>query len=44
LENIIITPKKREVLRKENVDEENIFLKEEEEAEEVKSDVMPMET
>jgi hypothetical protein len=43
MERIIITLKKGEVIRKDNMEGENIFLEEEEEAEEVKSDVMLVE-
>jgi hypothetical protein len=43
MESIIITLKKGEVLRKDNMKEETFFLEEEEEEEEVKLDVMPME-
>jgi hypothetical protein len=43
LESNIFTLRKVEVLRKDNMEEEVIFLEEEEEPEEVKLDVMPME-
>jgi hypothetical protein len=43
LESNIVTLRKVKVLRKDNMEEEVIFLEEEEEPEEVKLDVMPME-
>jgi hypothetical protein len=43
LENNIVTLRKVEVLRKDNIEEEAIFPKEEEELAEVRLDVIPME-
>jgi hypothetical protein len=43
LERNIFTLRKVEFLRNKNMEEESIFLKEEEEPEEVKLDVMPVE-
>jgi hypothetical protein len=42
LANNIVTMKKVEVLRKENMEEEAHFLEDEEELEEVKLDVIPV--
>jgi hypothetical protein len=44
LENNIVTLRKMEFLKKDNREEEPLFLEDEEEPEEVKLDVMPMET
>jgi hypothetical protein len=43
LENNIVNLRKVEVLRKDNMEEEDLFLEEEEELEEVKLDVMSVE-
>jgi hypothetical protein len=43
MERNIVTLRKVEVLRKDNMEEDALFLEEEEEAEEVKLNVMPME-
>jgi hypothetical protein len=43
LESSIVTLRKVEVIRKNNMEEESLFLEEEEELEEVKLDVIPME-
>jgi hypothetical protein len=43
LENNIVTLRKVEVLRKDNMEEEALFPEEEEEPEEVKLDVIPVE-
>jgi hypothetical protein len=43
LENNIVTQRKVEVLRKDNMEEESLFPEEEEEPEEVKLNVIPVE-
>jgi len=43
MERNIVTLRKVEVLRKDNMEEDALFLEEEEEPKEVKLDVMPME-